>query len=106
MQAAGVVVVAVLELAAGVQRGEDQLQRRALVLGVHVDRNAAPVVGDGDGLAVLVQRDRDAVAVAVHRLVDGVVEQLPEQMVQPGAVDAADVHARAACGPARALRER
>ena len=31
--------------------------------------------------------------VAVHHLVDGVVDDLPEQVVQPGLVDAADVHA-------------
>ena len=45
MQAAGVdVVVALAELAAGVQRGQDQLEGRPLVLGMHVDRNAAAVV--------------------------------------------------------------
>ena len=60
VQAAGVdVAVALAELAAGVQRGEDQLQGRLLVLGMHVDRDAAAVVGDGDGVAALVQRDRD-----------------------------------------------
>ena len=30
---------------------------------------------------------------AVHRLVHGVVENLPDQMVQAGGADAADVHA-------------
>ena len=36
VQAAGVdVAVALAELAAGVQRGQDQFQRRLLVLGVH-----------------------------------------------------------------------
>jgi hypothetical protein len=33
--------------------------------------------------------------VAVHGLVDGVVENFPNQVVQAGAADAADVHARA-----------
>ena len=52
VQAAGVeVAVAVAELAAGVQRGQDQLQGRLLVLGMHVDGNAAAVVGDGDRVA-------------------------------------------------------
>ena len=32
-------------------------------------------------------------AIAVHRLVDGVVEDLPDQVVQAGGADAADVHA-------------
>ena len=33
--------------------------------------------------------------VAVHRLVDGVVENLPDEMVEPGRADAADIHAGA-----------
>ncbi len=93
MQSAGVVIVAVLELAAGMQGREDQLERGALVLRVHVDGNAASVVGNGDRLAVLVQGDDDAIAVAVHRLVDRVVEQLPDEVMEAGAVDPADVHA-------------
>ena len=58
-----------------------------------VDRNAAAVVRNRDRRAVLVQRDGDVRGVAVHRLVDGVVEDLPDEMVQPGGADAADVHA-------------
>ena len=60
-----------------------------------VDRNAAPVVRDRDRRAVVVQRDGDVRGVAVHRLVDRVVEDLPDEVVQPGAADAADVHAGA-----------
>src|SRR5262249_42896850 len=44
--------------------------------------------------AVLVKYHGDAIGVAVHRLVDGVVDDLPHQMVQPGRIDAADVHGR------------
>ena len=95
MQAAGVdVAVALAELAAGVQRGQDQFQRRLLVLGVHVHRDAAAVVGDGDGVAGLVQGDGDGVGVAVEVLVDGVIDDLPDEVVQPLGVDAADVHRR------------
>ena len=95
VQAAGVdVAVAVAELAAGVQRGQDQFQRRLLVLGVHVDGDAAAVVGDGDGVAGLVQRDGDGVGVAVEVFVDGVIDDFPDEVVQPLAVDAADVHRR------------
>ena len=35
----------------------------------------------------------DVRGVAVHRLVDGVVEDLPDEMVQPRAADPADIHA-------------
>jgi hypothetical protein len=46
VQAAGRLVVAVLELAAGVQHGEDHLERALLRLRVLVDRDAAAVVAD------------------------------------------------------------
>ena len=39
------------------------------------------------------ERDDDVRGVAVHRLVDRVVEDLPDEMVQAGGADAADVHA-------------
>ena len=52
MQAAGdLVAAAVAELAAGVQDGEHDLGGRALLLLVHVDRDAAAVVGDRDALS-------------------------------------------------------
>ena len=50
------VAAAVAELAAGVQHGQDDLGRRALLLLVHVDRDAAAVVGDRDAV-VRVQDD-------------------------------------------------
>ena len=95
VQAAGVeVAVAVAELAAGVQRGQDQFQGRPLVLGMHVDGNAAAVVGDRDRVAALVQRDGDGVGVAIEIFIDGVIDDFPDEMVQPLAVHAADVHRR------------
>ena len=65
------------------------------MLRVLVDGDAAAVVADGDARAVLVQRDVDLVGVAVHGLVDGVVDDLPDEVVQAGRAGAADVHARA-----------
>ena len=41
------------------------------------------------------QRDADVRRVAVHRLVDRVVERLPDEVMQAGAANAADVHAGA-----------
>ena len=52
VQAAGDLVGVVVELAAGVERGEDHLQRALAGLGVDVDGDAAAVVGDRDRLAV------------------------------------------------------
>src|SRR5262249_59681791 len=95
VQAAGDLVGVVVELAAGVQRGEDHLQRALAGLGVGVDGDAPAVVGHGDGLAVRLQGHDDPRGVAVHHLVDRVVDDLPEQVVQPRFVDAPDVHAGA-----------
>ena len=41
------------------------------------------------------QRDADIARVPIHRLVDRVVERFPDEMMQAGAADAADVHAGA-----------
>ena len=105
VQTAGRLVVALLELSAGVEHREDHFERALLRRRMLVDRNAAAIVGDRDRAAVLVQRDDDVRGEAVHRLVDGVVEHFPDEMVQAGGADAADVHAGAVCGPARVLRE-
>ena len=95
VQAAGDLVAAALaaELAAGVEHGEHDLGRRSLLLGVLVNRDPAAVVDDGDRL-VRVDRDRDVVAVAGERLVDRVVDDLPDQVVQAARPGRADVHAR------------
>ena len=52
-----------------------------------------PSSADRDGARVVVQRDRDVRRVAVHRLVYGVVEDLPDEVVESARSDAADVHA-------------
>ncbi len=95
VQAARELVLRARELAARVQRGQHQLQRRLLVLLLDVDGDAAPVVGHGHRLAVGVQRDVDARAVPVDDLVDAVVDDLPQQVVVALAVGAPDVHAGA-----------
>ena len=93
VEAAGGLVAAVLELAAGVQHREDHLEGALLRARMLVDRDAAAVVFDRDRRSVVVQRDADVRGVAVHRLVDGVVENFPDEVVQPGRADAADIHA-------------
>ena len=96
VQAAGVfVALPVAELAAGVQRGQHQLDAGFAIFRMHVHRNTAAVVGHGHGVAVLVERDGDGVGVAVEVLIHGVIDDLPDEMVQPLGVHAADVHGRA-----------
>jgi hypothetical protein len=58
-----------------------------------VHRNAAAVVLNRHRRAVFVERDGNVRRVAVHRLVDGVVEDFPHEMVQAGRAHAADIHA-------------
>ena len=82
-----------LELAPRVQGREDDFERALAALAVGVDRDSPAVVGDGRGLVVSVQRYADVRCVAVHRLVYGVVENLPDKVVQSAGADAADVHA-------------
>ena len=80
-KAAGVFVGALPELAARVQVGQHQLHRRHLPLRMHVHRDAAPVVADGDR-AIHVDRDFDLVAIAGQVLVNGVVQHLEDAVVQ------------------------
>ena len=60
---------------------------------MRVDRDAAPVVADGDG-AVGQMLDLDAVGVAGDRLIHGVIKNLGGHMVQRPLVGATDIHAR------------
>src|SRR6185369_7107964 len=105
VQAAGVQVVALVELPARVEGGEDDLQGRLPVPRVDVDRDAAAVVGHGDRLPVLVEGDLDPVGVGVDDLVDAVVDDLPEQMVVAGDVGPADVHRRPLADRLQALED-
>uniref|UniRef100_A0A0N4ZJK4 Phenol hydroxylase n=1 Tax=Parastrongyloides trichosuri TaxID=131310 RepID=A0A0N4ZJK4_PARTI len=95
VQAAGHLVGVLVELAAGVQLGEDQLDARHALFGVDVHGHAATVVGHGDR-TVLVQGDGDQCCMAGEGFVDGVVDHLEDHVVQAGAViRIADIHARA-----------
>jgi hypothetical protein len=92
VETAGNLVAIAAELAAAMQLGERDLDPGHLVRGVHVDRDAAAVVGD-TAAAVGQERDLDARAVARHRLVHGVVDDLPNEVVQARRAGASDVHA-------------
>ena len=96
VETAGDLVAVAAELAAGVEHGEHDLGGALALVrtgGVRIDRNAASVVVDADA-AIGHQRDRDARAEARHRLVDSVVDDLPNQVVKPGQTGGPDVHSR------------
>ena len=61
---------ALVELAAGMQPSEHDLDHRHLLFGVHAERDATAVVVDADQ-AVGMQRQHDALAEAGQRLVGG-----------------------------------
>ncbi len=86
-------IVRAVELAARVQRRQDDLEGGLFLGRVEVDGDAAAVVGHADGFPVAVQRDLDKRRVAVRGLVHGVVDDLPHEMVQAALARPADVHA-------------
>ena len=104
VEAAGDLVAAAAELAARVERGQHRLDGREAGLLVLADRDAAPVVLDADA-AVGVDGDVDAVAEAGHRLVDGVVHDLVDQVVEPTLVGGPDVHAGSPAHGLQALED-
>ncbi len=93
VQAAGRGVRTAAELPAGVQLGVDDLDAGEPRLRLLVDRDAAAVVVDLRG-AVGVQDHVDLAAVTRQRLVDRVVDDLPQAVHQSAGVGGPDVHAR------------
>ena len=93
VQTAGDLVAAAAELATGVQHRQRHRDRGHLLAGRGVGRDAPAVVLDPDA-AVGLQGQHDPVAVAGQRLVDRVVDDLPDQVVEAALAGRADVHAR------------
>ena len=83
-------ITLVVELAPGVQHRHDDFGR-GFPARVLIDRNASPVVDHGDRV-VDVNGDVDLVAEAGQRLVDGIVDNLVDEMMQAGRAGRPDVH--------------
>ena len=83
----------VVELPARVEGAEHDLEG-ALALLVHLDRDAPAVVLHAAG-AVDVEADLDELRVARHGLVDGVVDDLIDQVVEAADARVPDKHAGA-----------
>ena len=93
VKAAGDLIAAAAELAAGVEDGKDHLQSGLAGLGLNVHRDASAVIGDGDDVSVP-DGHFNPIAVARQSLVNGVVHNLIHQMMETGGGGGADVHAR------------
>ena len=105
MQAAGDRVGLAVEFAAGVQRGQHDLERRALLNRVLVHRDAAAVVAYPDP-AVGQQRHLDVGGEARQGLVHRVVHNLVDQVVQTALPGRSDVHAGTLTDGLKALEYR
>ena len=97
VETAGDLVGLVVELAAGVEDGHDDLGGRLLLLLVHLDRDAAAVVDDRHGV-VDVDEDVDLGAESGQGLVDAVVDDLVDEVMEPVRARCSRCTWRAACG--------
>ena len=93
VETAGDLVVGAVELAAGVENREHDLDRGLVLRRMHVDGNAAAVVLDGER-AVWVDDYVDHRTVARERLVDRIVYYFVYQVVVAAFARVADVHRR------------
>jgi hypothetical protein len=81
------------KLSAGVEDRQDDFKRASPSLVSHRgDRNAGAIVGDGAG-TVRKEGDVNATASPRHRLVNGVVDKLVDEVVKPPRAGGPDVHA-------------
>ncbi len=103
MQAAGVLVGTLAELAACVQVGEHQLHGRDAEFGVYVHRNASAIICHGDG-AIHVNADFYAGAEARQVFVNGIVQHLKYAVVQAAGIRVTNVHSRALTHRLKALQ--
>src|SRR5919112_6617875 len=94
VQPAGHLLPFPAELPAGVQRRHDDLGGWLVVLRHLAYRHTAPVVGDRDGV-VGVDGDEYLRTVSGQRLVYGIVDDLPDEVVKTPWPRRADVHTRA-----------
>ena len=81
------------ELAASMENRQNDLNRRNLLLRMHVYRDTAAVVGYRDRV-IGMNPYLDRVAIAGKRFVDGVVDNLVHQMMQAARARRADIHTR------------
>ena len=104
MQAAGDRVAAAAEFSAGVEDRQTTSTVDFLFVLDHVDRDAATIVGDHDS-AVRAHDDGDRVAVSGESLIDGVVDDLVDEMVQPARTGRSDVHTGALAHRLKSLED-
>jgi len=104
VQAAGNLIALAAEFTASMKDGENNLDRGDFLFRMLVDRDAAAVVDNRDGI-VLMNRDIDFGAIAGKGLVDGVVHNLIHKVVQTTRTRRTDIHAGAHTHGFKALED-
>ena len=94
VQAAGHLVSVTAELAAGVELRQHDRQCRLSLLRHDVDRDPRSLVSDGHGV-IGMEDHLEVVVAACEGFVDGVVDDLVNEVMQSPRARRADVHARA-----------
>ena len=94
VQTAGNLVAVAAELTARMQDGEDDFEGGNAHLGMDADRDTAAVVRNTDDI-IGFDGDFDVGTVPGERLVDGVIDDLVDQMMQTAFGGRTDVHAGA-----------
>ena len=84
-------VGSLVELPARMELGHDDLGRRDALAGMKLNRNPSAIVVDGNA-RIDVNGDSDALALARKTLVDGVVDDLEDEVVKASLRGVADVH--------------
>ena len=104
VQTAGNLIALAAEFTASMKDGENDLDRGDFLFRMLVDRDAAAVVDNRDGI-VFVNRDIDFGAIAGKGLVDGVVHNLIHKVVQTTRTRRTDIHAGAHTHGFKALED-
>ena len=92
VQTARIAVGFVIEFTSGVELGIDDLNARDMELFMYTDGYTPAVILNSYGI-ILIYRDAYFRSIAVCRLVNCIIDYLPEHMVKPPAASAAYIHA-------------
>ena len=93
VQATRIAVILMIELAAGMQPGEDHFNTGNAQFRMNVYRHTAPIIFDRSA-AILMKLHTNAPGKAVCHLVDRIIHDLPEQVMQAACTGRTDVHTR------------
>jgi hypothetical protein len=86
-------IALIIKFTSGVEFGHDHFHRRALLLLVHIDRDAAAIISNGDAV-VDVNDDLDALAITGQGFIDAVIHQLLNHMVKAFDPRIPNIHGR------------